>query len=403
LEIEVRLPQWGMGMQEGTVERWLKQEGEEVEAGEPIAEIEAAKTTEELEAPVTGTLVRILVAEDATVPVRALLAVIASESSEVTEPQPEEAGAPTTGQQAARGADLSPTVRSPRGSDGRRIAPRVRMLAAREGVDLDTVEGTGPGGQVSEADVRRAAAASTTVAAATSPVPSAGEAPALGQTIPLTGVRGTIATRMRDSLAQSAQLTMVSTADVTDLLEWRATRPADDRPTVTDLLVKACAIILRAHPGLNAHIDEDGIHLATEVHVGIATAVPAGLFVPVVRNADRLPLAAVSEARARLTERVRDGIATAEEISGSTFTITNLGGYPVDAFTPIINPPEVAILGVGRTLEAPHRTDDGIGWRRELTLSLTIDHRAVDGAPGAEFLQSLVETLADPSVVSGSE
>lgn len=411
MAVEIRLPQWGMGMLEGTVVSWYVREGATVRAGEPIAEIEAAKTTEELTAPADGTIDRIVAEEGETVAVHELLAVLDSGEQTPTRDavaSPAQADAGTPPNEGPTGA---PTGAA--GGDGaggaaparrRQVAPRVRALAHREGVDLETLEGSGPDGRITESDVRRAAASEGAPHAEPALAAEASSAPTVARTIPLTGMRGTIAQRMRDSLAGTAQLTLTSTADVTDVLEWRAAHTADRRPSLTDLLIKAGAIALRAHPGLNAHIDDEGIHLANEVHVGIATAIAGGLVVPVVRHADRLALSAVSEERARLVGLVRDGTAAADDITGSTFTVTNLGGYPVDAFTPIINPPEVAILGVGRSVEVPHRTDDdGIGWRRELTLSLTIDHRAVDGAPGAEFLQTLVGTLADLSVLTDSE
>lgn len=398
MAVEIRLPQWGMGMTEGTVVSWLTREGATVRAGERIAEIEAAKTTEELAAPADGTIARIVVDEGETVPVHELLAVLdpseeahadraTAASPPAPAPAPSQAPPSRPAGTGAGDGDAAPPRR-------RQVAPRVRALAEREGVDLDAVEGSGPGGRVTEADVRHAAAPSPPGEA-----PAAAEAPRAppaARTIPLTGMRGTIAQRMRDSLAGTAQLTLTSSADVTDLLEWRAAHPSDRRPSVTDLLVKASAIALREHPHLNAHIDSEGIHVAAEVHVGIATAVPDGLLVPVVRDADTKSVARLADERRRLVERVRDGDATASELSGSTFTVTNLGGHDIDAFTPIINPPEVAILGVGRTQEVPRRAGGGVDWRRELTLSLTIDHRAVDGVPGAEFLRSVVRLLGDP-------
>ena len=386
---EVRLPQWGMGMQEGTVTQWFKRQGDTVASGEVIAEIEAAKTTEELSAPAEGVLARVVVEEGQTVPVHELLAVIAA-PDEAMDVHEAAAGTETEAARVAPGtAGAASAEPAPGGEPHRRqIAPRARALANREGVDLDAVEGTGAGGRVTEDDVRRAATEPTLAG---------------GQTVPLTGMRGTIAERMHQSLRDSAQLTLVTTADVTDLLAWRNSLPDQQRPTVTDLLVKVVALALRDHPAANAHIDAETVRIMPDIHIGIATAVEGGLIVPVVRDADTLSLEALAEERARLVDRVRSGEATAGDLTGGTFTVTNLGGYGVDAFTPIINPPEVAILGAGRTVEVPHRDGDGIAWHQSMTLSLTIDHRAVDGAPGAAFLQRVVGLLGNSSKLTGED
>lgn len=333
---EVRLPQWGMGMQEGTIVTWLKRVGDEVEAGEPIAEIEAAKTTEELTAPVDGVLQRVLVSEGRTVPVQELLAVIAAPDDVPAEDA--DAGDGTDG--AAGGTEPSPTTeRAAAATTRRQVTPRARRLATELRTDLDAVEGTGPGGRIIEDDVRRAASAASVA-------DDAG-------TIPLTGMRGTIARRMHDSLATMAQLTLTTTADVTELARRRERVAAEPRPTYTDLLIFAVAQALREHPRVNATVDGDRIRLIPDIHIGIATAVDGGLMVPVIRDADRKSLATIVGERRQLVARTRVGDVGADEISGSTFTVTNVGGYGVDSFTPIINPPEVAILGIGRIVDQP--------------------------------------------------
>jgi pyruvate dehydrogenase E2 component (dihydrolipoamide acetyltransferase) len=386
---EVRLPQWGMGMQEGTVVRWLKRVGDEVEAGEPIAEVEAAKTTEELTAPVDGVLERVLVSEGETVPVQELLAVIAAPGGAAdhghaddgvdgaaagTEPPP---AAPRTADRAAPA-----TTR-------RAVTPRARRLAADLGISLDAIDGTGPGGRVIEDDVRR-------VAAAAEPADDA-------QAIPLTGMRGTIARRMHDSLATMAQLTLTTTADVTELVRRRERLATEPPPTYTDLVIAAVARALRQHPRLNATVDGDRIRLIPDIHIGVATAVDDGLMVPVIRHADRKSPVTIAEERRRLVARVRAGDVGADDVSGSTFTVTNLGGYGIESFTPIINPPEVAILGIGRIVDQAARDGAAVAWRKVVTLSLTIDHRVVDGAPGAAFLQTTVHHLEQPAALLADE
>jgi pyruvate dehydrogenase E2 component (dihydrolipoamide acetyltransferase) len=202
---------------------------------------------------------------------------------------------------------------------------------------------------------------------------------------------------MHASLRDMAQLTLTSTAEVTDLVAYRDGWPDEPRPSYTDLVARAAALALRRHPMLNATIEGDHIRLLPEIHIGLATAVEEGLLVPVVRNADEKSVHQIAAESARLVERVRSGEFGVDQVSGGTFTVTSLGGQGIDAFTPIINPPEVAILGIGRIVEQPVRDGDHLVWRKVMTLSLTIDHRVVDGSPGAAFLATVVALLGDPS------
>jgi len=365
---EVRLPQAGMGMQDGTVLEWFKQPGDAVEAGEVLAEVEAAKATVEILAPVTGTLARILVPEGETVPVRELLALIAA-PGETIDDAPPAAGRPV------------------------QVTPVARRLAKDHGIALDQVKGTGPGGRITEADVRVLLEQPTGA-------PVAAEAPAaLETTVPLTGRRGVIAQRMHHSLQTMAQVTLTREVDVTGLADRREALRDQIEVTWTDLIVRACALALPAHPRLNATVEADRIRLLPDVHVGIAVALDDGLVVPVLRDANRKLLRQITEESRELVTRAQQGRATIEELTGATFTVSNLGGYGIDAFTPIVNPPEVAILGVGRVVERPARHDGQLVWRRMLTLSLTFDHRALDGAPAADFLQTLSRHLQDPSML----
>jgi pyruvate/2-oxoglutarate dehydrogenase complex dihydrolipoamide acyltransferase (E2) component len=331
MSVEIRLPQYGMAMQEGTVVQWFKKEGDGVEAGDILAEIEAEKATEELVAQENGVLQEIVVPEGATVPVNEVLALLSS---------------------AVGGEER--TAREP------------EMPA-------------GPPAVAAPDDVAQEAVVA-----------------------PLSGMRATIAARMHASLQSMAQLTLVTTADVTDLVAYRERLAGELRPTYTDMLVRAAAIALRRHPGVNSTLDGDRIRSRPDIHVGIATDVPGGLLVPVVRNADRKSLRQLAAESAVLTRRAREGVLRIEEITGATFTVTSLGGQGIDAFTPIINPPEVAILGVGRIVEQPARGADGaLVWRHVITLSLTIDHRVVDGAPGAAFLASVGSALGDIGALEG--
>jgi pyruvate dehydrogenase E2 component (dihydrolipoamide acetyltransferase) len=294
-------------------------------------------------------------------------------------------------------------------------SPLARRLAEQLGIDLAQVRGTGPGGRITREDVEQAAAAR---ALTPSPSPACGRGvpggrgegspgPAVqvehrpGEVIPLRGMRKVIAERMHASLQEMAQLTLGMTVQMDEAVKLR-TQLADEwaaegvRPSFTDLVIKAVAKALQRHPLLNARVTAAGIELLTEVHIGMAVAVPDGLLVPVIRDADRRPLKEIAAESTRLAEAARAGRITLDELAGSTFTVTPLGMYDVDFFTPIINPPNVAILGVGRIHDATGWENDRPVRRRQMTLSLTIDHRAVDGAPAAAFLQTVRDLLQAP-------
>jgi pyruvate dehydrogenase E2 component (dihydrolipoamide acetyltransferase) len=292
------------------------------------------------------------------------------------------------------------------------VVPAARKLAREHGMDLAGVSGSGPGGRITEADVRA-------------------HLGARADAVPLTGTRGLIARRMVASLRDSAQFTLVRSADVTDLVHRHDRGDLPGGATYTDVLARAAVLSLAEHPALNAHIVGDEIRIARRVHLGIGIDTGVALLVGVLRDADADGLAELSARRAALTERVRAGHADPAELQGSTFTITNLGHAGIDAFTPIINPPEVAILGAGRITDEPVPAPGGPGgsggpggpggpggsggpvsggpgvaggpgvvWRKSITLSLTVDHRAVDGAPAARFLATLAGYLSKPTALS---
>jgi pyruvate dehydrogenase E2 component (dihydrolipoamide acetyltransferase) len=217
--------------------------------------------------------------------------------------------------------------------------------------------------------------------------------------IPLTGMRGAIARRMLQSLQSSAQLTLVSEADVTALVKRRESFTQQFDVTYNDLLIKAAALALRKHPRLNAAVVAEEVHLLPDINIGVAIALDDGLVVPVVRNAESKPLSAIVAEVAQFVQRARSGKLAMAEITGGTFTVTNLGGFGIDAFTPILNPPEAAILGAGRIVERLTRRNSDLVWRQMMVLSLTVDHRVVDGAPAAAFLQTLRELLGQPDLI----
>jgi pyruvate dehydrogenase E2 component (dihydrolipoamide acetyltransferase) len=258
-------------------------------------------------------------------------------------------------------------------------------LAKEHGINLAEVKGTGPRGRITEKDVLAFI--------------EARKPPTLRRAIPFIGVRQMIAERMTESLRTMAQVTITTEVDVTELVRLREQLKADFDLTYTDLVVKAAARALKEHPLLNATLVGDEVHLLEEVHIGVAVALEEGLIVPVVRDADKKTLQEIAQETRRLAEGAREGTLTVDEVTGSTFTVTNLGMYGVDVFTPIINPPEAGILGVGRIVERPAIHEGQIVKRLLMKLSLTFDHRIVDGAPAADFLQTLREMLEQPALI----
>jgi pyruvate dehydrogenase E2 component (dihydrolipoamide acetyltransferase) len=385
--IEVRLPQLGMGMKEGTILRWYKKAGDAVQANEPLAEVEAEKSVFELVAPQSGVIAKIIVDADTTVPTLELLALLtplsadsANDSAgETVKASPAEHYAESKVQSASTPTPEK-TDSTPRASgDVRNVEPRARKLAAEAGINLAGVVGTGSGGRITEADVR-------------SFLDKQRSSSESGD-IKLRGIRGTIARRMHESLQSMAQLTLTTSVDVTRLVDLRSKLAPQERFSYVSAIAWVAARALRQHPRLNATLDGNIIKTRAQVNIGIATAVPDGLIVPVIVDADKKTLAQIEHEAQRQFERVRTNQFSPEEVEGSTFTVSSLGAHGIDAFTPIINPPEAAILGIGRIVDQPVRQGDGIAWRKMMTLSLTIDHRIIDGVPGAEFLQSVAKLL----------
>jgi pyruvate dehydrogenase E2 component (dihydrolipoamide acetyltransferase) len=299
---------------------------------------------------------------------------------------------PSAAQPAAQ-----PTAPATPAAGPRAVTPLVRRDAAAAGVDLTAVVGTGPGGKILRSDV---------AAAAARPAPEGiPEGTPETSVIPLTGMRRVIATRMHASLQEMAQLTLGTEATMDAAVVLRAQLKEQWQqagipvPTITDLVVRAAALALREHPRLNASVHDDAIHIQPEINVGLAVALEEGLMVPVLKRADLLPLSAIAAESRRLAQAARAGRLTLPELEGGTFTVSTLGSFGIDFFTPVITPGQVAILGVGRLR-------DSVRWAGEngtapvrtqvLTLSVTFDHRAVDGAPAAEYLRSVAARLANP-------
>lgn len=394
-------------MTEGTIQKWFKQEGDAIKAGESLFEVETEKVLYEVESLATGTVAKLLYPLEASVPVGLPVAVIAEAGENVAEvaakygssaPSAKVATAPASATASAAPATLSASGRR----EGAPVTPAARKLAEEHKVDLAPIVGTGPGGRVTREDVQKViddrAKAPTPTAAPSAP-PSAAPAPA-AQNIPLRGMRKVIAERMHKSLQGSAQLTITTEVDVTQLIDRRQEVQREFNATYTDFIVQACAHALKQHPRMNSALDGDTIRYNGAIHVGLAVALEEGLIVPVVHNTDKKSLQEIAQDARQLAEKARAGKLAIEEVSGGTFTISNLGMYGVDGFTPIINTPQTGILGVGRIVEKPVIYRGEIAKRSMMVLSLTFDHRVIDGAPAGAFLQTVADLLAHGNRIS---
>lgn len=406
----VRLPRLGQGMESGTVVRWLKREGDAVEKGEALYELDTEKVTQEVEADAAGVLLRIVI-QEGEMPVGATLAYI-GEPGETVEESPEASGPgleraePTAREPSAAPAELPPVAAiaaPPERPSGERVkaSPLARRLARERGVDLARLAGTGPDGRIVADDVERAAAGARVEAPAAA-APAAAEPVPVGdvQRIPLTSVRRTIARRLTEAWSVPV-FQLGASADmgaVTRLVERRRELDPARKTTVTDVLVRVCATALVRHREVNVRYTDEALLVLPGASVGIAVATERGLVVPVVHGADRLTLAEITDMRADLVERARTGGLRYEELEGGTFSISNLGMYGLDQFTAVLNPPEAAILAVAAIQERAVVRAGAVVPRPMMTMTLTCDHRAVDGAPAAAFLETVTSLLEEPGL-----
>ncbi|MFO0796620.1 MAG: dihydrolipoamide acetyltransferase family protein [Gemmataceae bacterium] len=386
MSIPVTVPRLGWNMEEGTFVEWVAADGAAVTPGTVLFRLEGDKAVEEVESLDAGVL-RLLPTGPKPgdrVKVGDVIAELAGAGAEAPVVPPvvpdkplgrgaspvevvEIAEAPTGLAPRPNGLDTTPAV-----------TPRARRLAARHGIDPTQLAGSGRNGRVRARDI---------------------PAPASTGVEPLSPVRRATAARMVESLRAAAPVTLTSAIDATNLVNLRAQFKAAGAavPTVTDLLLKLAAVALGKHPALAARWTDAGLAAAERLDIGFAVDTPAGLLVPVVRDVPALGLAALAARTRDLVERARRGALAAADLRGGCFTITNLGAFGVDAFTPIINPPESAVLGVGRIARRPVMDGDRVTGREQLTLSLTFDHRVVDGAPAARFLQALAGCVENPA------
>ena len=411
MPIDVLLPQWGMGMNDGMVVKWLKKEGDAVKKGDPLVEIESSKVNAAVESPADGTLGRILAHEGVVilVGVKVALLLAPGESASVLPPPVQKATAGTAhvaagasqATAAGSGPSMSQGAAAPGASAGgaKQVTPIARRIAKEMGVDVERVSGTGPGGRVTEDDVRKAASGAPAAASASArPVPPSNIP--LKETIPMTGMRATIARRMTES-AQAPMVTLNSHADVTATMELMAKLVADWRqhrlrPQYQDLVLAAVARALKDHPRANAHLAGNEIRVFSQINLGVAVAVPDGLIVPVIKDAGPKTLLQIAQTVRELAQKSKSNQLTMDDMTGATFTVTNLGAYDVETFNPLLNPPEIGILGVGRVEERAAVANGQVQVRSIGHLSLTFDHRAWDGAPAGAFLKSIAGYLKDP-------
>jgi pyruvate dehydrogenase E2 component (dihydrolipoamide acetyltransferase) len=434
---QVTLPRLGQGMETGTIVRWLKAEGDQVEKGEALYELDTEKVTQEVEADKSGLLLKILAQEGEEIEVGKAIAVIGEEGEQVeeeadtearvppgteeeespgrlepgeTEPGVEKpAEAPAREEERERGRETRETEEEPTqikeperaaaATDGGRVkaSPLARRIAKERGIELSRVQGTGPEGRIVAEDVERAAAAP-----AAAP-PLAAAAPDEVEVVKLNQMRRTIARRMAESW-QAPHFQISMSADMTAAVRLREvlvarTEEGAPRPTYSDILTKACAHALMRHRDMNALFAGEEVHLFPTANIGIAVAIPHGLIVPVIPSCERRTVAEIAAARGDLVARARDGKLRNEDLANGTFTISNLGMYGVERFVAVLNPPQAGILAVGGIEERPVVDDGELVIQARMDMTLSCDHRSVDGATASEFLRTVKEFLEEPGLM----
>jgi pyruvate dehydrogenase E2 component (dihydrolipoamide acetyltransferase) len=435
------MPKLGMTMKVGKVSKWYKNEGDSVEKGENLFEIETEKITNKIESPGSGILFQIVVPKGETVPVGTILAVIAQADeqperiegiqagkvvemkAEAEKPQAAETEtAPVekkrilstpSARRVAKELGVDLTLVAGTGPDGKikeddvikfheegppapKITPLAAEIAKQEGLDISKITGTGENGKITKQDVERALAAVKTVPE---------EKPSEAKVIPFEGMRRAIADNMQASLQNAAQLTAFTEVDVTEMVRFRdlvrEEYKRDDSVKISynDIIVLATARTLLKHPIMNSTLIGEEILVHDTVHLGIAVALTEGLIVPKLRHAEKKNLLQIAKEVRQLAQKAREGALAIEEVTDGTFTITNVSMLGIDGFTPVLNPPETGILGVGRVIEKPAVFQGEITIRHMMTLSLTFDHRVVDGAPAMTFLKTLARFLEQPMLL----
>jgi pyruvate dehydrogenase E2 component (dihydrolipoamide acetyltransferase) len=425
---EIQMPRLSDTMEEGVISTWVKQVGDKVASGDVLVEIETDKAVMEYEAYEDGYLVKQSVSEGDTVPIGAVIGVIAdSPDAEVSdsapaapaepaaeeekrEEAPAEESAPAESAESAPAADWSGDGEGPRP----RTSPLARRLAKEYGLDITRIQGSGPKGRIVRADIEAAAkngeaaaqAPAAEAPAAKAPAAPAPQAPAFddgrdSEELKVSNVRKVIARRLTESKQQVPHFYLRRTIDAEALKAFRAQineqlASTGAKISFNDLIVKACATALKLHPAVNTSWVDDKLLQHHRINVGVAVAVDAGLVVPVLHDTDKATLSEISTRTRELAGKARDGKLKPQEMSGGTFSVSNLGMFGVDSFSAVINPPEAAILAVGAMRQEAVVVDGEVAVRNRISLELSVDHRAVDGAVGAAFLKDLAEILEEP-------
>ncbi|MFQ6073866.1 MAG: dihydrolipoamide acetyltransferase family protein [Candidatus Bathyarchaeia archaeon] len=372
---KVVMPRLSLTMKEGTVVNWFKKEGETVKKGEPLVEVLSEKVTYDVEAPASGVLRKILAVEGDDVPVAGTLGVIAEPDEPL--PEIEEVATAVPPERVEEVAPLPEREMAKKVRERVLASPAAKRLAREHGIDLTKVKGSGPEGRIVEADVRAYLEEEAALA------------PRVREVIPLTGIRKTTAKRVSLSARTAPHSTITMEVDMSNTVKLREERQV----SYTDILVKAVAQALEEHSILNSTLVGEQIKIYEDINIGVAVATEKGLVVPVIRNANRKSLTEIASTLRGLVEKAREGKLSIEDVTGGTFTITNLGMYEVEVFIPIINPPEAAILGVGKITEKPVIINKEMRIKPVTYLSLSYDHRIVDGAPAAKFLRRVKQIL----------
>ena len=406
----VIMPKLGFDMAEGILVRWMRAEGEGIEKGEVLAEIETDKATVEVESSFSGTVLRQVVEEGAIIPVGNPIAIVGEAGEEINEAElvatvdaEAPAPAPETPEMVSPAVEApEPVVMQVDAGDGRlpagvKASPLARKLAADLGVNLAGLAGTGPGGRIVKRDVETAAAAPSPVGLSPQ---IATLSPLTTERIKMSKLRGAIGRRMTASKQQLPHFYITTDIDAAPFMEMREEYNTllgdENKLSVNDFIVRAAALALREVPNLNASLDGEDIVRHGDINVGIAVAVPDGLLTVVVRNADQKPLPTISSEARAMIARARDGKVQPDDIEGSTFTVSNLGMFDVDHFIAIINPPEAGILAVGSVQETPIVREGRIEVGHMMKATISADHRVTDGAEAAQWIQRFKEILEHP-------
>ena len=406
MAIEITVPKLGLTMEEATLVSWKAAAGDMVKKEQIVLVLETDKVTFEMPSPGDG-LLHPVAAPGSRIEVSEVVGYLAADKAELAKLAAQHPAAETGAPAAAAAAASRPVAgaagqtAAPAAAGGRvKASPVARVMAQAHGIDLGLIAGTGPGGRVVRADVLKAIEKGVPAKAASAPAAAAGELLSVVQEIPIAGVRKVIFRNMHLSLATQAQLTLHTEASAAAIMRLRSRlNAAGAKVSYNAVLVKVIAQALKQHPLVNAGVEGEVIKVWRQVHVGVAMDLGRGLIVPKVRNAEGKSIREISADIDRLVEAAKAGSLALDDLTLGTFTLTNLGAWDIDDFTPIVNHPESAILGVGRIVEKPVARDGQVVIEPRLALSLSFDHRIIDGAPGAAFLKTIKDMIEEPALM----